>query len=113
MTGPQIMKGYYKKPEETAAVFSEDGWFQTGDRGFLDKDGYLYIKGRSKNVIVGNSGENIYPEVIETLLNSYPAIEESLVFMKDETLQALVYPGNYESDKKYNCRTGRDPPGYQ
>ncbi len=99
VTGPQIMKGYYKKPEETAAVFSEDGWFQTGDRGFLDKDGYLYIKGRSKNVIVGNSGENIYPEVIETLLNSYPAIEESLVFMKDETLQALVYPGNYESDK--------------
>ena len=99
VTGPQVMKGYYKKPDETAAVFSEDGWFQTGDRGFMDKDGYLYIKGRSKNVIVGNSGENIYPEVIETLLNSYSAIEESLVLMKDDSLQALVYPGNYMSSR--------------
>ena len=99
VTGPQVMKGYYKKPEETAAVFSEDGWFKTGDRGFLDDDGYLYIKGRSKNVIVGNSGENIYPEVIETLLNTYSAIEESLVFMKDKSLQALVYSGNYTSSR--------------
>ena len=98
VTGPQVMKGYYKKPQETAAVFTKDGWFKTGDRGYLDKDGFLYIKGRSKNVIVGNSGENIYPEVIETLLDSYPAIEESLVFMKEGILQALVYSGNYESE---------------
>ena len=94
--GPQIMKGYYKKPEETRAVFTEDGWFKTGDRGYLDSDGFLYIKGRSKNVIVGNSGENIYPEVIETLLNAYAPIEESLVIQNDNQLQALVYTGDVE-----------------
>lgn len=91
--GPQIMKGYYKKPEENAAVFTDDGWFKTGDRGFVDSDGYLFIKGRSKNVIIGNSGENIYPEVIETLLSGYPDIEEALVLQKNKQLQALIYLG--------------------
>jgi len=90
--GPQVMKGYYKKSLETASVFSEDGWFKTGDRGQLDADGFLYIKGRSKNVIVGSSGENIYPEVIEILLSSYPLIEESIVFLEDRQLTALIYP---------------------
>ncbi|OQY33769.1 MAG: hypothetical protein B6241_06875 [Spirochaetaceae bacterium 4572_59] len=105
-TGPQIMKGYYRKPEETAAVFTDDGWFKTGDRGFVDSEGYLFIKGRSKNVIIGNSGENIYPEVIETLLGGYPDIEESLVLQKDHKLQALLYLGESEitEDKLENIR---------
>lgn len=90
--GPQIMKGYYRLPEETAAVFTEDGWFKTGDRGIIDEDGYLFIRGRSKNVIVGSSGENIYPEVIETILASYSLVEESIVYMEKDQLTALVYP---------------------
>lgn len=90
--GPQIMKGYYKQPEETAAVFTEDGWFKTGDRGIVDEDGYLFIRGRSKNVIIGSSGENIYPEVIETILVSYSMVEESIVYLEDDQLTALVYP---------------------
>ena len=92
VTGPQIMKGYYGKEEETADVFCQDGWFKTGDRGILDSDGFLYIKGRSKNVIVRSSGENIYPEVIETMLSSTLLIEESIVFLEDQQLKALIYP---------------------
>ncbi|QEN07360.1 AMP-forming long-chain acyl-CoA synthetase [Oceanispirochaeta crateris] len=92
VTGPQVMKGYYGKEDETAEVFSSDGWFKTGDRGILDDDGFLYIKGRSKNVIIGSSGENIYPEVIEILLSSTLLIEESIVFLEDQQLKALVYP---------------------
>ena len=92
VTGPQVMKGYYGREEETEAVFCEDGWFRTGDRGMLDRDGFLYIRGRSKNVIVGSSGENIYPEVIETMLNSQTLIEESLLYMEEQSLTALVYP---------------------
>jgi len=88
--GPQIMKGYYRKPEETAEVLTSDGWFKTGDRGILDSDGFLFIKGRSKNVIVGNSGENIYPEVIELLLGSNPGVDEALVYQEEGQLLALV-----------------------
>ncbi|MBF9015543.1 MULTISPECIES: AMP-binding protein [unclassified Oceanispirochaeta] len=90
--GPQIMKGYYRLPEETAAVFTDDGFFKTGDRGFVDDDGYLFIRGRSKNVIIGSSGENIYPEVIEIILASYSLVEESIVYLDDDKLTALVYP---------------------
>ena len=105
VTGPQIMKGYYGRAEETELAFSGDGWFRTGDRGFLDKDGFLYIRGRSKNVIIGSSGENIYPEVIETMLNTRDLIEESLVFMEDQSLTALVFPDSesaapLKNDKK-------------
>ena len=67
---PSVMLGYYKNPEETAKVFTPDGWFRTGDLGWLSPDGWLYIKGRLKNMIVGPSGENIYPEEIESVLNS-------------------------------------------
>ncbi len=90
--GPQVMKGYYKMPGETAKAFCEDGWFRTGDRGVLDKDGFLYIRGRSKNVIVGSSGENIYPEVIENVLGADPLVEESIVYMEGRILKALIYP---------------------
>ncbi|MDA3956508.1 AMP-binding protein [Oceanispirochaeta sp.] len=90
--GPQVMKGYFRKEEETATVFCPDGWFKTGDRGILDGDGFLYIKGRSKNVIVRSSGENIYPEVIEIMLSSTLLIEESIVYLDDQQLSALIYP---------------------
>ncbi len=88
---PSQMMGYYKNPEATAEVFTEDGWFRTGDLGCLDEDGWLYIKGRLKNMILGPSGENIYPEDIETVLNSYVYIKESVVTQNEGKLIALVH----------------------
>ena len=92
--GPNVMRGYYKNEAETTKVFTEDGWLITGDRGCLDKDGFLYIKGRSKNVIIGPSGENIYPEVIEDKLKESLYVEEALVYELDDQLVARIYP-NY------------------
>ncbi|MFP4430899.1 MAG: AMP-binding protein [Spirochaetaceae bacterium] len=88
--GPNIMLGYYRNPEATAEVFTDDGWFKTGDLGAFDKNGYLYIKGRAKSVIVGPSGENIYPEEIEAEIDAEPLVEESLVLSKGDRLVALV-----------------------
>ncbi len=82
--GPNIMMGYYKDPEKTAEVLSEDGWFRTGDLGVVE-DGYLTIKGRVKNMILGANGENIYPENIENLINKEAFVEECLVFHDEET----------------------------
>ena len=87
---PSQMVGYYKNPEATAAVFTEDGWFRTGDLACFDKDGWLYIKGRLKNMILGPSGENIYPEDIESVLNQHVFINESLVTEHEGRLVALV-----------------------
>lgn len=103
--GPQVMKGYFKNEEETGKVFDDEGWLITGDRGYLDKNGYLYIRGRSKNVIIGPSGENIYPEVIEEILNQSLYVEESLVFMKNEKLTALVYPDHEYIKSKHSEST--------
>lgn len=89
--GPNVMKGYYKDPEMTAEVFTGDGWFRSGDLGVIDKDGYLFIKGRSKNVIVGSNGKNIYPEEVEAIINSYDYVEESLVFENNGKLWAKVH----------------------
>jgi long-chain acyl-CoA synthetase len=91
INSPSVMKGYYKNPEATAEVFTEDGWFRTGDLGEFDKDGYLYIKGRLKNMILGPSGENIYPEDIESVLNSHAFVSESVVTQQDGRLIALVH----------------------
>ncbi len=90
--GPNVMKGYYKNEAETRKAFTADGWLTTGDRGSLDEDGYLFIKGRSKNVIVGPSGENIYPEVVEDRLKESPFVEEALVYWDRNELIARVYP---------------------
>ena len=90
--GPNVMKGYYKDEAETREAFKEDGWLKTGDRGYRDGDGYLYVTGRSKNVIVGPSGENIYPEVIEEKIKESPFVEEALVYLADNQLVAKVYP---------------------
>ena len=88
---PSIMQGYFKNPEATAEVFTADGWFRTGDLGEFDKDGWLYIKGRLKNMIVGPGGENIYPEDIESVLNSHVCIADSIVTEQEGRLVALVH----------------------
>lgn len=89
--GANVMMGYYKNEEATKAVLGEDGWLHTGDLGIKDKDGNVYIKGRSKNMILGPSGQNIYPEEIEDLLNSMELVNESLVKDENGKLVALVY----------------------
>jgi len=89
--GPNIMQGYYKNPELTAEVLTEDGWFNTGDLGYLDKDNFVFLRGRSKNVIVGPSGENIYPESIESIINEFQFVEESLVVKGENGLEALIH----------------------
>lgn len=104
--GPNVMLGYYNNEEETAKVL-ENGWFRTGDLGKIDKDGYLYVTGRQKNVIVLKNGKNIYPEEIETLISNLPYVEENMVFGKpkqhdpsDLTLSAkIVY--NREAVKEH------------
>ena len=88
--GPNVMKGYYKNPEATSEVLTTDGWFRTGDLGKFDSNNRLYIKGRMKNTIVGASGENIYPEDIETIINSNQFVVESLVIEEDGFLVAKI-----------------------
>ncbi len=88
---PCAMIGYFKNEEATKEVFTKDGWFRTGDLGEIDKDGFLYIKGRLKNMILGPSGENIYPEEIESVLNSHVYISDSVVTEKEGRLIALVH----------------------
>ena len=89
--GENVMMGYYKNPEATQKAFTSEGWFKTGDMGLIDKEGNLFIKGRIKNMILGSSGHNIYPEEIEDILNSTPYIQESIVLEQDNKLVALVY----------------------
>ena len=88
---PCCMKGYYKNEAATAEAFTEDGWFRTGDLGYIAEDGWIFIKGRLKNMIVGPSGENIYPEDIEEVLNSNRFVAESVVTEEDGKLIALVH----------------------
>ena len=98
---PSQMIGYYKNPEATAEVFTEDGFFRTGDLCCFDKDGWLYIKGRCKNMILGPNGENIYPEDIENVLNSHVFISESVVTEMDGKLVALVHFDTEAIEAKY------------
>jgi long-chain acyl-CoA synthetase len=93
--GENVMMGYYKNEEATKAVIDEEGWLHTGDQGIIDKEGYIYIKGRSKAMILGASGQNIYPEEIESLLNNKEGIMESLIVEDKGRLVALIYP-DYE-----------------
>ncbi|MEF2144419.1 MAG: AMP-binding protein [Desulfovibrionaceae bacterium] len=99
--GPIVMKGYYKAPHLTKEVF-KDGWLKTGDLGIQDEEGYVYIKGRSKNVVIGPSGENIYPEEIEALLNEKEYVLESLVYSLDGKLTARVHLDYEWLDKAHN-----------
>lgn len=99
--GPNVMLGYYNNPEETGKVIDEHSWFHTGDLGDFDQKGNLYIKGRSKNLILGPSGENIYPEAIEELLNAAAFVEESLVVQQPEKGLVALVQVNYERLKDY------------
>ncbi|MBW8326217.1 MAG: AMP-binding protein [Prolixibacteraceae bacterium] len=99
--GDNIMLGYYKEPEITKETFTEDGWLKTGDLGYFDKHGNLYIKGRIKNMIIGSSGENIYPEEIESVINRMEYVMESLVVQQKGRLVALVHLNMEELEKKY------------
>jgi long-chain acyl-CoA synthetase len=89
--GPTVMLGYYKDEERTAAAFTPDGWFKTGDLGVIDPEGYVYIKGRSKNMILGSNGKNIYPEEIESIINEFDLVLESLVIEKNQQIAARIY----------------------
>ncbi|MDE6718193.1 MAG: AMP-binding protein [Muribaculaceae bacterium] len=90
--GTNVMKGYYKNPEATETVFDKEGWLHTGDMGTRTPDGTLFLRGRSKTMILSASGQNIYPEEIEAKLNNMPFVAESLVVERDGKLVALVYP---------------------
>lgn len=93
--GSNVMKGYFKNPEATKSELSDDGWLNTGDISLIDSDGFLYLRGRNKNMLLGPSGQNIYPEEIEQILNNMPYVSESLVISESNRLIALVYP-DYE-----------------
>ena len=90
--GENVMKGYYKNEKATREILDKDGWLHTGDLGTMDSDGFLYIKGRSKSMILGPSGQNIYPEEIEARINAFPLVQESIVVDRKEGLVALIYP---------------------
>ncbi len=99
--GATVMKGYFRDPERTAEVITQDGWFKTGDLGVLDQDGYLYIKGRLKNMIVGPSGENIYPEEIESIINESDYVLESIVFEQHGQIVARIHLNYEKLDEKF------------
>ena len=96
--GLNVMLGYYKNEEATASTLDKDGWYHTGDLGLMDADGNVFIKGRSKNMLLGASGQNIYPEEIEDKLNSLAMVNESVVVQRGEKLVGLVYPDFDEAD---------------
>ncbi|MFW5892147.1 MAG: AMP-binding protein [Bacteroidota bacterium] len=98
--GENVMKGYYKNPEATQATLQKDGWMHTGDLGLIDKDDFIYIKGRSKSMILGPSGQNIYPEEIEAKFNNMPYVQECLVVENNGQLTAIIYPEFEQADKK-------------
>jgi long-chain acyl-CoA synthetase len=98
--GTSIMLGYYKNPAATEAILSPDGWMNTGDLGLLDSDGVLYIRGRSKTMILSSNGQNIYPEEIEDLLNNMPCVTESLIIYQEGKLVALIYPDMEKIDRE-------------
>lgn len=98
--GENLMYGYYKNDEATRNAIDSEGWLHTGDLGVIDKENFVFIKGRSKSMILGPSGENIYPEEIESKLNNMPYIQESLVLQKENRLVALVYPDYEKADSE-------------
>ena len=97
--GDNVFLGYFKNEEATSEVFTKDGWFRTGDMGILDTDGCLFIKGRTKCMILGPSGQNIYPEEVETVINCQPYVVDSLVIEDNGGLTALIYPNFQQGEK--------------
>jgi long-chain acyl-CoA synthetase len=113
--GPNVMKGYYRNEEMTREAFLEDGWLRTGDLGYIDGDGYLFIKGRSKNVIVDATGENIYPEIIEQQLLQSPYVQQAIVYQHEGKLIARIYPDHDLLDQEIerHCRGGAGAGAYR
>lgn len=104
--GPTVMRGYYRDPERTATVFTPDGWFRSGDLGVLDRDGYLYIKGRLKNMILGPNGKNIYPEELESIIGEFNLVLESLVYEHNHQLVSRIHL-NYEEVERILSVVGK------
>ena len=96
--GPNVCQGYYKNEEATRESFTDDGWFRTGDMGIIDQDGYLFLKGRSKCMVLGPSGQNIYPEELEAVINNYNYVVDSLVIEENGGLTALIYPDWHQGE---------------
>ena len=96
--GPNVCLGYYKNEQATKDVFTEDGWFRTGDMGVIDEDGYLFLRGRSKCMILGPSGQNIYPEELEAVINNFNYVVESLVIEDEGSLTCLIYPDYHQAE---------------
>lgn len=90
--GPNVMLGYYKNPEATMQALDKDGWYHTGDLGIIDNEGFVFIKGRCKSMLLSANGQNVYPEEIEAVINSMPLVSESLVIQEGEKFIALIYP---------------------
>ena len=103
--GPNVMLGYYKDPEKSAEVLMGDGWFNTEDLGYIDEDGYLFISGRSKNLILGPSGENIYPEQIEAVIGENELVEDVLVYQYENRLVARVYLDYEKLDQMFGIKS--------
>lgn len=114
--GDNTFMGYYKNPERTKLTKTEDGWVKTGDLGIIDKDGYIFLKGRCKNMILGPSGQNIYPEEIEEKINQIDGVMESVVVERDGKIIAMVYPNfdvlNPNAAQELRSRVNRDLPAY-
>ena len=94
--GTNVMLGYFKNPEATAAAIDNEGWYHTGDLGTMNESGHIFIRGRIKNMLLGASGQNIYPEEIEDKLNSMPMVNECIVVQRGNKLVALVHPDSDE-----------------
>ena len=101
--GSSVMMGYYKMPEETAEALDEDGWLHTGDLGMLDDEGFLYITGRKKNLIILSNGENISPEELENAIGKNDLVMEVLVRDNDQTIEAEIFP-DFEYAKKHKIK---------
>ena len=102
------MLGYYKNEKATREMIDDKGWMHTGDLGLIDKDGNIFIKGRSKTMLLGPSGKNIFPEEIEAVINNMDYISESLVIMEDNKLIGLIYP-DFEMMKRDNIPEDKIP----
>ena len=106
VSGPNVCLGYFKNEQATRDAFTEDGWFRTGDMGIIDEDGYLFLRGRSKCMILGPSGQNIYPEELEAVINNYTYVVDSLVVEDDGGLTALIYPDWHQGELDGMTRDG-------
>ena len=103
--GPGVMLGYYKNPEATAEAFTEDGYLRTGDLGYLDEDGYLYITGRSKNLIILDNGKNIYPEELESYFATIEGVKDVMVYESSGKIAAVFQPTDiHDKDILKNVR---------